>query len=87
MLGRTLLAVLATVSVALAQLPTSDVDCGGNKYTPAYITSSINAGVKYLNNGKLQGMHHSLSHWGECGLTTLCAVDTHLDDYPHEYYQ
>lgn len=56
MLGRTLLAILASASIVLAQLPTKDVNCGGNKYTPAYITSSIDAGIKYLNNGNLQGM-------------------------------
>jgi hypothetical protein len=48
-------ALASLFTFALAALPSGDVTCGDNVYTVSELTAAINAGLKDLNSGNLQG--------------------------------
>lgn len=58
--------VVGTVLPAVPRsLPTGTVTCGSNGYSPSQLTAAINAGVKDLTSGDLQGEFHYYYqlHW------------------------
>ncbi len=46
---------LAFATSVIAALPSGTVTCGSNRYIASELTAAINAGVKDLSSGNLQG--------------------------------